>query len=65
MIDRAGDIAHAIVDERQQVAEVLMLTDWHVALPEVVKTVPGAFEEILDELERVYSADVALEPGSG
>jgi hypothetical protein len=58
-----GEALLAVVRARPTVdarglAEVLMLIDWHVALPEVVRAVPGAFEEILDELDRVYSADV-------
>lgn len=43
------------VDARA-VAEVLTLSTWYVALPEVVATGPGAFEEILAELDSAYPA---------
>ncbi|EWM10479.1 LigA protein [Kutzneria sp. 744] len=43
------------VDARA-VAEVLTLSTWYVALPEVIATGPGAFEEILAELDSAYPA---------
>ncbi|MFC0540747.1 hypothetical protein [Kutzneria chonburiensis] len=68
-LERAEEVARTISDQRRRgeallklglVAEALTLTDWRLAVPDVVKTAPDALAEIFGELDRVYgrSAEV-------
>jgi hypothetical protein len=52
--------AQAAPVDGKKMAEVLTLTDWRSAVPEVVASTPGALEAIFGELELVYgrSAEV-------
>lgn len=50
-----GEVLMTLARNASEVAEVLMLADWQVALPAVVRTAPEALVTILDELAAVYA----------